>query len=222
MGKKKLLIVDNGAVAGEMIRDLFPYDCECIPAQNGVEGLSYLEKHPGQIDLIVTDLVMPVMDGFEMMKCIHSNALNRNIPLLAIAASDQQEDIKKAFAYGADEILIKPLQPDIVKKRIQNMFDIADHRTLHNIMEDMVRIEIEENIDDLGICPCPVCRRDLMTLTLNNVPPKYVNTEKGAIMSKVGSMSRTERIKLLAEIAHCAEMVRDKPRHSLPDSNITK
>lgn len=222
MGKKKLLIVDNGAVAGEMIRDLFPYDCECIPAQNGVEGLSYLEKHPGQIDLIVTDLVMPVMDGFEMMKCIHSNALNRNIPLLAIAASDQQEDIKKAFAYGADEILIKPLQPDIVKKRIQNMFDIADHRTLHNIMEDMVRIEIEENIDDLGICPCPVCRRDLMTLTLNNVPPKYVNTEKGAIMSKVGSMSRAERIKLLAEIAHCAEMVRDKPRHSLPDSNITK
>lgn len=222
MGKKKLLIVDNGAVAGEMIRDLFPYDCECIPAQNGVEGLSYLEKHPGQIDLIVTDLVMPVMDGFEMMKCIHSNALNRNIPLLAIAASDQQEDIKKAFAYGADDILIKPLQPDIVKKRIQNMFDIADHRTLHNIMEDMVRIEIEENIDDLGICPCPVCRRDLMTLTLNNVPPKYVNTEKGAIMSKVGSMSRTERIKLLAEIAHCAEMVRDKPRHSLPDSNITK
>lgn len=222
MGKKKLLIVDNGAVAGEMIRDLFPYDCECIPAQNGVEGLSYLEKHPGQIDLIMTDLVMPVMDGFEMMQCIHFNALNRNIPLLAIAASDQQEDIKKAFAYGADEILIKPLQPDIVKKRIQNMFDIADHRTLHNIMEDMVRIEIEENIDDLGICPCPVCRRDLMTLTLNNVPPKYVNTEKGAIMSKVGSMSRTERIKLLAEIAHCAEMVRDKPRHSLPDSNITK
>ena len=222
MGKKKLLIVDNDAVAGEMIRDLFPYDCECIPAQNGVEGLSYLEKHPGQIDLIVTDLVMPVMDGFEMMKCIHPNALNRNIPLLAIAASDQQEGIKKAFAYGADDVLIKPLQPDIVKKRIQNMFDIADHRTLHNIMEDMVRIEIEENIDDLGICPCPVCRRDLMTLTLNNVPPKYVNTEKRAIMSKVGSMSRTERIKLLAEIAHCAEMVRDKPRHSLPDSNITK
>lgn len=222
MGKKKLLIVDNDAVAGGMIRDLFPYDCECIPAQNGVEGLSYLEKHPGQIDLIVTDLVMPVMDGFEMMKCIHSNALNRNIPLLAIAASDQQEDIKKAFAYGADDVLIKPLQSDIVKKRIQNMFDIADHRTLHNIMEDMVRIEIEENIDDLGICSCPVCRRDLMTLTLNNVPPKYVNTEKGAIMSKVGSMSRTERIKLLAEIAHCAEMVRDKPRHSLPDSNITK
>ena len=156
------------------------------------------------------------------MKCIQSNALNRNIPILVITASDQQEDIKKAFDCGADDILMKPLQSDIVRKRILNMFDIADRRNIHNVMEDMVRIEIEENIDSLGICPCPVCRRDLMTLTLNNVPPKYVNTEKGAIMSKVGSMSRAEKIKLLAEIAHYAEMVRDRPRHSLPDSNITK
>lgn len=222
MEKKKLLIVDDDAVERELIQDLLQYDCECISAQNGVEGMSYLEQHPGQVDLIVADLIMPVMDGFEMMKCIQSNALNRNIPILVITASDQQEDIKKAFAYGADDILMKPLQVDIVKKRILNMFDIADRRNIHNVMEDMVRIEIEENIDDLGICPCPVCRRDLMTLTLNNVPPKYVNTEKGAIMSKVGSMSRTEKIKLLAEIAHYAEMVRDRPRHSLPDSNITK
>lgn len=222
MEKKKLLIVDDDAVERELIQDLLQYDCECISAQNGVEGMSYLEQHPGQVDLIVADLIMPVMDGFEMMKCIQSNALNRNIPILVITASDQQEDIKKAFAYGADDILMKPLQVDIVKKRILNMFDIADRRNIHNVMEDMVRIEIEENIDDLGICPCPVCRRDLMTLTLNNVPPKYVNTEKGAIMSKVGSMSRTEKIKLLAEIAHYAEMVRDRPRHSLPDSNIMK
>ncbi len=222
MEKKKLLIVDDDAVGRELIQDLLQYDCECISAQNGVEGMSYLEQHPGQVDLIVADLIMPVMDGFEMMKCIQSNALNRNIPILVITASDQQEDIKKAFAYGADDILMKPLQVDIVKKRILNMFDIADRRNIHNVMEDMVRIEIEENIDDLGICPCPVCRRDLMTLTLNNVPPKYVNTEKGAIMSKVGSMSRTEKIKLLAEIAHYAEMVRDRPRHSLPDSSIMK
>lgn len=222
MEKKKLLVVDDDAVTRELIQDLLQYDCECVSAQNGVEGLSYLEQHPGQVDLIVADLIMPVMDGFEMMKCIQSNALNRNIPILVITASDQQEDIKKAFVYGADDILMKPLQSDIVRKRILNMFDIADRRSIHNVMEDMVRIEIEENIDSLGICPCPVCRRDLMTLTLNNVPPKYVNTEKGAIMSKVGSMSRAEKIKLLAEIAHYAEMVRDRPRHSLPDSNITK
>ena len=109
-----------------------------------------------------------------------------------------------------------------MKKRVNNMFDIADSRGIHNVMEDLVRIEIEENIESLGICPCPLCRRDLMTLALNNVPPKYVNTEKGAIMSKVGSMSSTERIKLLAEIARYAEMVRDHPRHAPVQSDIAQ
>lgn len=222
MEKKNLLVVDDDELSRNLISELLKYECECISAKNGVEGLSYLEQHPGQVDLIVTDLIMPVMDGFEMIKCIQTNALNRNIPILVITASDHQEDIKKAFSLGADDILMKPLQQDIVKRRILNMFDIADTRSIHNVMEDMVRIEIEENIDSLGICPCAVCRRDLMTLTLNNVSPKYVNTEKGAIISKVGSMSRDEKIKILAEIAHCAKMVRDRPRHCLPDSNITK
>lgn len=62
MEKKKLLIVDDDAVARELIQDLLQYDCECISAQNGVEGMSYLEQHPGQVDLIVADLIMPVMD----------------------------------------------------------------------------------------------------------------------------------------------------------------
>lgn len=214
MEKKRLLLVDDDPVARELIEEFLQYDCDCIPAQNGVEGLSYLERHPGQVDVIVTDLVMPVMDGFELIRCTQEHTLNKNIPILVITSSDRQEDIRKAFMLGADDIIMKPLEADIVKKRVNNMFDIADSRSIHNVMEDLVRIEIDENIESLGICPCPLCRRDLMTLTLNNVPPKYVNTEKGAIMSKVGSMSSTERIKLLAEIAHYAEMVRDHPRHA--------
>ena len=186
------------------------------------EGFSYLERNPGQIDLIVMDLVMPVMDGFELIRRAQEHPLNKNIPILVIASSDRQEDIRKAFMLGADDVIVKPLEADIVKKRVNNMFDIADSRSIHNVMEDLVRIEIEENIESLGICPCPLCRRDLMTLALNNVPPKYVNTEKGAIMSKVGSMSSTERIKLLAEIARYAEMVRDHPRHAPVQSDIAQ
>lgn len=223
MEKKRLLLVDDDQVARELIEEFMQYDCDCISTQNGVEGFSYLERNPGQIDLIVTDLVMPVMDGFELIRRAQEHPLNKNIPILVIASSDRQEDIRKAFMLvGADDVIVKPLEADIVKKRVNNMFDIADSRSIHNVMEDLVRIEIEENIESLGICPCPLCRRDLMTLALNNVPPKYVNTEKGAIMSKVGSMSSTERIKLLAEIARYAEMVRDHPRHAPVQSDIAQ
>ena len=55
MEKKKLLVMDDDTVTRELIQDLLQYDCDCISAQNGVEGLSYLEQHPGQVDLIVVN-----------------------------------------------------------------------------------------------------------------------------------------------------------------------
>ena len=81
-------------------------------------------------------------------------------------------------------------------------------------MEDLIRTEIDEYIDNLGICTCPVCRRDLLTLTLNNIPPKYVTSEKGAAITKAERIaSRDEKIKLLTEITYYAQMVRQRPNH---------
>lgn len=95
MEKKRLLLVDDDQVARELIEEFMQYDCDCISTQNGVEGFSYLERNPGQIDLIVTDLVMSVMDGFELIRRAPEHPLNKNIPILVIASSDRQEDIRK-------------------------------------------------------------------------------------------------------------------------------
>ena len=214
MQKKKVLLAEGDELLRKEIVDLLQFECECISVKNGVEGLSYMEKHPGEVDLIISELSMSGMSGFEMIECIYENPVNKVIPTLGITTLEREEDIKKAFDAGVDDILPKPFEPDVVKKRVKNMLYISDSRNIHNVMEDLIRVEIDENIDTLGICSCPICRKDLMTLTLNHVAPKYVSTEKGAIVSKVGGMSRTERIKLLAEIAHYAQMVKANPRHS--------
>lgn len=213
MQRKKVLLAEGDELLRKEIIDLLQFECECVSVGNGVEGLSYMEKHPGEIDLIISELSMPMMDGLEMIGCIYENPVNKVIPVLVITMPDKEEEIQKAFEAGVDDVLIRPFEPDIVKKRVKNMLYISDARNIHNVMEDLVRVEIEENIDTLGICPCPICQRDLLTLTLNHVAPKYVSTERGAIVSKVGGMSRTERIKLLAEIAQYAQMVKEKPRH---------
>lgn len=214
MEKKKILLVDDDEIVCNMVTNLMQYDCDCVIAKNGVEGIACLEDHPGEIDVIITDLVMPMMDGFEMISCIQEKEAFKSIPILIITSLTGKDDIKRAFDMGVDDIVEKPFDPEIIKRRIKNMLELADSRMIHNVMEDLVRVEIEENIDTLGICPCPICRKDLMTLTLNNVPPKYVSTEKGALISTVTSRSREERIKILAEVAHYAEMVRSRPRHS--------
>lgn len=214
MQRKKVLLAEEDEQLRKEIIDLLQFECECISVENGIDGLSYMEKHPGEVDLIISELSMSRMSGFEMIGCIYENPVNKVIPTLGIMTLEKEAEIKRAFDIGVDDILPKPFESDVVKKRVKNMLYISERRNIHNVMEDLIRVEIEENIDTLGICSCPICRRDLMTLTLNHVAPKYVSTEKGAIVSKVGGMSRTERIKLLAEIAHYAQMVRDKPRHS--------
>ena len=87
MEKKRLLLVDDDQGTRELIEEFMQYDCDCISTQNGVEGFSYLERNPGQIDLIVMDLVMSVMDGFELIRRAQEHPLNKNIPILVIGSS---------------------------------------------------------------------------------------------------------------------------------------
>ncbi|MBO5484227.1 MAG: response regulator [Lachnospiraceae bacterium] len=213
MQRENILIIDDDKMIREMLVALLSQHYHCEVAVNGVEGLSYLEKHPGEIDLIISDLIMPVMDGFEMVECIQSHPVNKKIPVLIVTSLEEKENVKRAFALGVNDVIIKPFDVEIVKKRVKNMLTLGDTKNYHNVMEDIIQAEINENIDDLGICTCPMCRTDLLTLTLNNVDPKYVNTEKGAVLTKVGSMSRESRAKIVAVMARCAQIVKEKPRH---------
>lgn len=214
MRKKKILLVDDDKSIQERLTALLQRDYECIPAQNGEQGLYYLEKNVGEIDLIITDLHMRCANGFEMLECIQNNPMHKNIPVIILTVLDKTEEITHAFNIGADDILSQPLNPDIVKKRVDNMLHVGGNRMVHNVMEDLIQSEIDEYIDNLGICTCPVCRRDLLTLTLNNVPPKYVTSEKGAAITKAERIaSREEELKLLTEITYYAQMVKQRPNH---------
>lgn len=206
--------MDDDKQVQKMLRDLLEMDYDCISVQNGKEGLFYLERNVGGIDLIITDLSVPEVNGLELLKHMGKEPVYKNIPVLILTSLDRMEEITNAFAIGVDDILSKPLNPDIVKHRVCNMLDVGKNRMVHNVMEDVIRTEIDEYIDSLGICTCPVCRRDLLTLTLNNVPPKYVTSEKGAAITKAERItSRDEKIKLLTEITYYAQMVKQRPNH---------
>ena len=82
-----------------------------------------------------------------------------------------------------------------------------------NIMETLVIDEVNRCINNLDMCTCPTCRNDLIALTLNALPPKYVNTEKGAALSKVQRLSVDFQAQVITGIASAAEIVKKYPRH---------
>ena len=116
-GKKVLLIEDhpmNIEIAKELLEKK---EIQVICATNGKEGLdSFVSSNEGEIDLILTDIRMPIMDGQEMAKQIR--ALNRSdaskVSIVAITANTLAEDIENYHKSGINDFVEKPIKPDVL------------------------------------------------------------------------------------------------------------
>lgn len=208
--KDRILLVNDDPKLASLLESNY----ECIPFQDSTEGLSYLENNTDPIDLIIMDMEEIIASEFKLLNGLQKHYLYNSTPVLIEASPAQTEGIEQALKMGVDDFILKPYHPDVTKKRIQNLLNIGKTRQVHNVMEDLIQSEINKNITSLGICPCPNCRKDLLTLTLNNVKPKYVSTEKGNAIIKAGQLASIEdRIHLLADITHYARLIGENPHH---------
>lgn len=212
--KSKILLVNDDQELRDLLKSSQNKEYEYILLDNSAEGMMYLENNSGQIDLILMDMMKTVENQFEVVKCTQNHYMYKNIPILISASPEQKKEIDYALKMGIDDILIKPFNLTVVERRIKNLLEIGMKRRIHNVMEDLVMEEINKNIDSLGICKCPICRKDLLTLTLNHVKPKYVSTETGNAAIKAAQMaSINDQIHLLTEITYCAKKIKDNPNH---------
>lgn len=212
--RDKILLIGHDEQIKKTLMESLMADYDCIPLADSAAGVSYLENSSDQIGLIILDFEEIIKDQFKILTELQNHYAYKSIPIVPIILSEQTDEIAHLLEMGADDILLKPINVDIARKRIQNLMDIGKIRGVHNVMEDLIRSEIDKNIDSLGICSCLKCRRDLLTLTLNNVKPQYVTTEKGNAIITAGRLaSMDDRIHLLADIAHYAKLIGENPRH---------
>jgi len=94
------------------------------------------------IDLILLDIMMPIMDGFEVCKIIKSNPRTANIPIIFITARDNLEDVTKGFKYGAVDYITKPFKVEELVSRVNTHLKLRDYE---KNLEKIVAIEIEKN-----------------------------------------------------------------------------
>ncbi len=108
---KKILIVDDS----EMIRNYHAYALksagfEVISAVNGADAMEILYQNP--IDLIITDINMPVMDGYTFIENVRKEEEYKDIPIIIISTEDEASDKKRGFEAGANLYIIKPVEPN--------------------------------------------------------------------------------------------------------------
>lgn len=111
LGKKVLLVDDDIRNVFALSSVLEMAGMNVVFAENGLESLTMLEEHP-DVDLVLMDIMMPEMDGYEAIINIRKNPLHHNLPLIALTAKAMKEDREKCLEIGASDYIAKPVEPD--------------------------------------------------------------------------------------------------------------
>ncbi|MDX8366699.1 response regulator transcription factor [Cytobacillus sp. IB215665] len=115
--KKQILVVDDEINMRNLIKIHLSKDYEVYEADNGYEGLSVVKRKYQMLDLLILDIMMPQLDGWEVCKEIRQN-LNISIPVLMLTARDEVADRVKGLEIGADDYLSKPFAPEELQARV--------------------------------------------------------------------------------------------------------
>ena len=112
-----ILVVDDVETNRFVLRDIIAeMGCRPVLTENGLQALKLVERHKPQ--LIVLDVAMPEMDGYEFCRIMKENANTRDIPIIFISAFDDPTDVVKGFNLGGEDYITKPFIPEVVKARI--------------------------------------------------------------------------------------------------------
>ncbi|HEX9090308.1 MAG TPA: response regulator, partial [Anaerolineales bacterium] len=112
MDRPKILIVDDEPFNVDYIeQELEDADYETLTASDGQEALDQVGR--GKPDLVLLDIMMPVMDGFEVLSRLKANEETREIPVIVISASNDLKSVVRGIQLGAEDYLPKPFEPTL-------------------------------------------------------------------------------------------------------------
>jgi CheY-like chemotaxis protein len=138
----KLLIVEDNLELLMLMRQLMKQYYRVYIAKNGVEALDIIHKK--DLDLIISDVMMPEMNGFELTTQIKQDTNYNHLPIILLTAKTQEEDEQEALRVGADEFLTKPFRLKDLKLRIDNI--IENRKRMQTEMSQKTEEEVLETI----------------------------------------------------------------------------
>lgn len=136
-----ILVVDDIELNRAMLCELFRGRYTLVEAANGREALESVERYGTDIAVILLDVVMPVINGLQVLEAMRQRGWTGMLPVILITAESSDETFLRGYSLGVSDIINKPFNPDIVRRRVENIIELYDHkRRLEDMIQDQLTV----------------------------------------------------------------------------------
>jgi putative two-component system response regulator len=182
--KPVILVVDDQPQNIELLEAyLVPQGYEVVKAANGEEALEKLSSNP--IDLILLDVMMPGMDGFEVARRVRQDDKNRLLPIVLVTALRETEDRVKGIEAGCDDFLSKPFDKVELLARVQSLLKVKDYNDLLSNYRKELESEVTKRTEELKLAYEKVKAASLETIYRLSMASEYKDHETGAHIKRM-------------------------------------
>lgn len=133
--KRKVLVVDDNDINRELLCWILEDDYETLQAQDGRQAMDILTQNPGALSAVMLDLLMPVMDGYEVITAMREDSTLSAIPVIVTTANTASDAEVKALSLGANDFITKPYQSAVIRHRLANTINLRETAAFVNSVE---------------------------------------------------------------------------------------
>lgn len=215
---RTILIVDDQSINREILANVLGDEYALMQAESGEEALALLTQRPDQVDLILLDLVMPGMSGYDMIKKLRDVPILQEIPVMVVTALDDVDDEVQALDLGAVDLITKPFDARIVRQRIRNVLDrrcycqvmhendvlreqtqaqVQLHAIMDNMMGGIMLLEMSESVRAIyinnGFFDMPLHDRARLAEYEEDILAHIHPEDKNALLTNAREATRSHR-----------------------------
>lgn len=144
--KRKILIVDDLEMNRSLLCDILSVNYEILEAENGLEASAILQSRKHEIDLMLLDIIMPKMDGFELLTVMNKKGWITDIPVIIISSETVPSYMDKAYELGVQDYISRPFDECIVQRRVsKTLMSFLKQKELLNMVVEQLQERENEN-----------------------------------------------------------------------------
>ena len=133
--RKKILIVEDNEFNRALLVEILSSQYETLEAENGKVGLKILEREKEAVSLILLDIVMPVMNGYEFLDALKANPAIASIPVIVTTQNEGENDEIAALERGASDFVAKPYKAKVILRRVASIIHLRENATMLNLFQ---------------------------------------------------------------------------------------